>query len=297
MVRTTQRIGFIGLGSMGLPMALNLATAGMPLVVWNRSPGKAEQVAAAGAEIASDAAEVFARAAVVILMLTDEAAIDAVLRRGERGFADRVKGGTIVHMGTTSPAYSRALEADIRAVGGHYVEAPVSGSRKPAEAGQLVGMLAGETDAVERVRPLLTPICRETIVCGAVPTALVMKLAVNIFLLSTVTGLAECMHFAERQGLDLNKLAAVLNGGQMASDISRVKVSKLLHRDFLVQAAIADVLKNNRLIVEAAREARIASPLTDACHELYQETLALGHPGDDMVAVVRAMEARSAKRT
>ncbi len=126
MGETTRPVGFIGLGSMGSPMAVNLARAGTPLLVWNRSPGKTAAAAAAGAEIAADAATVFADAVIVILMLTDEGAIDAVLQRGEGGFASRVTGRTIVHMGTTAPAYSRALEADIRSVGGHYVEAPVS---------------------------------------------------------------------------------------------------------------------------------------------------------------------------
>jgi 3-hydroxyisobutyrate dehydrogenase len=98
----------------------------------------------------------------------------------------------------------RELEADIRAVGGHYVEAPVSGSRKPAEAGQLVAMLAGDADAIADARPLLTPMCRETMICGPVPNALLMKLSVNLFLISLVTGLAEAVHFADRHGLNLN---------------------------------------------------------------------------------------------
>jgi len=96
---------------------------------------------------------VFAHCATIFLMLVDGEAIDAVLDRDGAAFAARVAGRTVVHMGTTSPAYSRELEADIRSVGGHYVEAPVSGSRKPAEAGQLVAMLAGNADAIANVRP------------------------------------------------------------------------------------------------------------------------------------------------
>lgn len=286
-------IGFIGLGTMGEPMALNLARAGTPLLVWNRSPSKTGIVEAHGAEIAVDAAEVFQRAEIVILMLADDRAIDSVLDRGGADFAARVGGRIIVHMGTTAPPYSRVLDADVRAAGGRYVEAPVSGSRKPAEAGQLVAMLAGEADAVARVRPLLAPMCRDAILCGAVPNALLMKLSVNLFLISMVTGLAESVHFAERHGLDLDLLVAALDAGPMASDVSRVKAPKLVGRDFAAQAAIADVLKNNRLVAEAARAAGIASPLLDVCHALYRETLALGHGADDMVAVVKAIEARS----
>ncbi|WDM13307.1 NAD(P)-dependent oxidoreductase [Streptomyces lavenduligriseus] len=288
-------VGFIGLGVMGGPMALCLAHAGTPLVVWNRTPHRAEPLRAAGAEVAADAAEVFARAEVVLLMLADEAAVDAVLGRGTPELAARVAGRVIVHMGTTAPEYSRALETDIRAAGGRYAEAPVSGSRVPAEQGQLVAMLAGEEDAVAAVRPLLAPMCRETFGCGAVPGALLMKLSVNLFLITQVTGLAEAFHFAERQGLDRRLFLEVLDAGPMASAVSRMKAPKLRERDFSVQAAALDVLKNNRLIAEAARDARLASPLLDVCHALFRETVARGHGGEDMVAVLRAIEARTAE--
>jgi 3-hydroxyisobutyrate dehydrogenase len=143
MMDAAHPIGFIGLGTMGEAMALALVKAGTPLLVWNRARAKAEILAAAGADVVREAADVFAHSATVFLMLVDGAAIDTVLDRGGAAFAARVTEHTIVHMGTTSPAYSRELEADIRCVGGYYVEAPVSGSRKPAEAGQLVAMLAG----------------------------------------------------------------------------------------------------------------------------------------------------------
>jgi len=142
-------IGFIGLGLMGEPMALNLLRAQMPLLVWNRSPAKSDLLAKAGARIAKDPQDVFQRCEVVILMLRDAEATDIVLGRQDVTFRARVDRHTIINMATTSPFYSESLEADIRAHGGQYVEAPVSGSRKPAEAGQLVAMLAGACDAVE----------------------------------------------------------------------------------------------------------------------------------------------------
>ncbi|MER6030885.1 NAD(P)-dependent oxidoreductase [Streptomyces sp. NPDC001851] len=288
------RVGFIGLGVMGLPMAQRLVSAGTPLVVWNRTPERAAPLRAAGASVAADADEVFARSGAVLMMLADEAAVDAVLGRGTRAFAARVAGRTVVHMGTTSPEYSHALEADVRAAGGRYVEAPVSGSRVPAQEGRLVAMLAGEADAVDAVRPLLAPLCRETFVCGPAPGALLMKLSVNLFLITLVTGLTEAFHFAERQGLDRRLFLEVLDAGPMASAVSRMKAPKLYERDFSVQAASLDVLKNNRLIAGAARRARLASPLLDVCHTLFAETVAQGYGGEDMVAVLRTIEARTA---
>jgi 3-hydroxyisobutyrate dehydrogenase len=287
-------IGFIGLGTMGQPMALNLLKAGTPLVIWNRSAERCEPLAQAGAKIARDAADVFAQCDKVILMLANEAATDAVLARGTRDFSARMAGRRVVAMGTMPAAYSQGLAADIRAVGGRYVEAPVSGSRKPAEAGQLIAMLAGEPEDLALVRPLLTPMCREIFDCEAVPGALRMKLAVNVFLITLVTGLAEAAHFAARHGLDLERFVAILDAGPMASDVSRIKAAKLMREDFSRQAGISDVLKNSRLVVEAARDASVASPLMDICLSLYRETEALGLGDDDMVAVVRAIEQRTA---
>ncbi|MGW2564106.1 NAD(P)-dependent oxidoreductase [Streptomyces sp. NPDC001514] len=286
-------IGFLGLGVMGQPMALNLARSGQDLVVWNRTAARSEPLRAAGAQVAACPAEVFDRARVVILMLADEAAVDSALGRGERGFAVNVARRTIVHMGTTSPHYSQRLEADIRAAGGSYVEAPVSGSRVPAEAGRLVAMLAGERTTVEAVRPLLRPMCHETFLCGPAPNALLMKLSVNLFLITMVTGLTEAFHFADRHGLDKEQFLAVLDAGPMASAVSRMKAAKLAACDFTVQAAALDVLKNNRLIAEAARKSGVASPLLDVCHALFDETVTRGHGASDMVAVLRAIEART----
>ena len=285
--------GFIGLGIMGQPMALNLARAGTPLVVWNRTAARCEPLRQAGSAVAAGPEEVFRRARAVILMLADAAATDAVLGRGTSRFAARVAGRTVIPMGTTSPGYSRALEADVRAAGGRYVEAPVSGSRGPAEQGQLVAMLAGDEATVEEARSLLAPLCRQSFACGAVPSALLMKLAVNIFLITQVTGLVEAFHFADRHGLDHRRFVDVLDSGPMASTVSRAKASKLLARDFEAQAAIADVLKNNRLIAQQARTSGLASPLLDACHALYGETAALGHGDADMAAVLYALEARA----
>jgi len=294
MAASAARVGFIGLGTMGEPMALNLLKAGVPLTVWNRSFAKCDALASAGATIARDAADLFSRCAVVILMLADGAAVDAVLARGDTAFGERVREHTLINMATVPPSYSEALAAEARAAGGRYVEAPVSGSRKPAEAGNLVAMLAGQDEDVASIRTLITPMCRQSFDCGAVPDALRMKLAVNVFLITVVTGLAEAAHFAERHGLDLGQFVAVLDAGPMASDVSRGKTAKLLKRDFTRQAGISDVLKNNRFVVEAAREAAIASPLIDVCLELYSETEALGLGNDDMITVIRAIEQRTA---
>jgi 3-hydroxyisobutyrate dehydrogenase len=279
---------------MGQPMAAKLARAGTPLIVWNRTPQRCGPLLALGARVGSSPAEVLRLAEITILMLADSHAIDAVLARGTHGFSGNVAGRIIVHMGTTSPAYSAQLGREIVAAGGAYVEAPVSGSRKPAEDGQLVAMLAGDDSVMEAVRPVLKPMCREQFVCGEPPNALLLKLAVNLYLITMVTGLCEAFHFAGEQGLDQSLLRAVLDAGPMASSVSRVKLQKLTDADFDAQAAAADVLQNTRHVAAAARGAGISSPLLSVCHELYDETVALDSGDLDMIAVIRAIERRSA---
>ncbi|MEI9991037.1 MAG: NAD(P)-dependent oxidoreductase [Rhizomicrobium sp.] len=293
-METDSSLGFAGLGVMGEAMAHNLLRAHPGLVVWNRSADKTEALRASGAHVATNAVDFFRRARIAILMLADGMAIDAVLGRATPAFAGTVAGHVVVQMGTVPPDYSRTLEADIRAAGGAYVEAPVSGSRGPAETGELVVMLAGDPAAVAQVRPLLAPMCRETVLCGAVPNGLTMKLAVNLYLLTMVAGLAEAVHFAEAHGLDMERFLAVLDAGPMASAVSRAKGRKLVARDFAVQAAARDVLKNSRLVAAAARAAGIATPLLDASDALYGEAVAQGLGEADMAAVIRAIEDRTA---
>jgi 3-hydroxyisobutyrate dehydrogenase len=283
-------IGFLGLGVMGLPMARNLDRAGTPLVVWNRSAGRYAELP--GASVATDPDDLLARCDTVLMMLQDDQAIDATLGRGTPRFA-AVCGKTIVHMGTTSPEYSAGLGRAVEQAGGNYVEAPVSGSRGPAESGDLIMMLAGPRSATARVRTLATPMCREIFDCGPVPNALLMKLAVNAFLITMVTGLAEAYHLADRFGLDRRTFVAVLDAGPMASRVSARKAAKLLAADYAVEAGLADVYKNNRLITDAALTRDLAAPLMAVCRELYREVVEAGHGTEDMAAVVHAIAART----
>lgn len=292
---TDPAVGFIGLGVMGEPMALNLLRAGTPLVLWNRSPLRSDELRNHGpASVAATPAEVFAACGTVILMLAHAEAMDAVLQRGQPAFDAQVRGHTVVHMGTTSPAYSAALAADVRRAGGRYVECPVSGSRKPAEDGQLVGMMAGDSDCFAALQTLLAPVCAQIVECGQCPSALLMKLSVNLFLVTMVAGLCESWHYAQQHGLDLNALRTILDAGPMASRVSRGKLDKLAHGDYGVQAAITDVLKNSRLVADQARLAGLASPLLDAADGLYAQAQDMGHGTLDMIAVLKAIEARTA---
>lgn len=288
--------GFIGLGVMGQAMAINLVKANRKLVVWNRSRPATEALSVLGAHAVESIDEVFQETRTVFIMLLNDSVIDEVLGRGTPAFVARIAGHTIVSMSSVAPEYSMSLAHDIQSAGGSYIESPVSGSRQPALNGSLVAMLAGDFEVVEEIRPLLAPMCRATVNCGAVGSALRMKLAVNLYLGAMLVGLSEAVHFAEAYDLNLTALQAVIDSGPMACDVTRVKLPKLITRDFSVQAATSDALASCTLIANAARAVGIASPLIDRCRELYAESVALGHSKLDLTSVLLAIEALSQKR-
>ncbi len=282
-------LGFLGLGHMGGPMAGRLADHGLQPLVWNRTPDKAERLTARGARVADAVGEVFVRCEVVVLMLANDRVIDEVLDRTPEGFGVPVAGRTVVNMGTVSPLYSAGLGAALAANGARYVEAPVSGSRVPAEDGALVAMLAGDDDAVDRVEPMLSCLTSATFRCGPVPRALETKLAVNVFLIALVGALAESAAFAERCGLPLDLLRRVLDAGPMASAVSRGKLAKLLDADLSAQAAVSDVRYNTRLILETGERVRAGLPLTSACEQLLAQAETQGLGSSDMIAMVEVL--------
>lgn len=207
-------VTFLGLGTMGLPMVFNLLGAGTKVTVWNRSTASLDTAARLGANVAIDVDAAVTASERIFLMLKNSSAIDTVLGRSSETFAARVKGRTVVNLGTTLPAYSQRLGEDIQMAGGRYVEAPVSGSRRPAEEGKLVAMIAGDAVAVEDVEPFLRPMASSILRCGHAPQATQLKLAVNVYLIGMMTALVEAAHFARASGLDLELFAKCSTSGR-----------------------------------------------------------------------------------
>lgn len=286
-------IGFIGVGLMGEPMAANVIRRGFHVRVWNRSQPALTRLRTAGATVLDTPWDVLHSCDATIVMLSTEEVVTEVLRPTSSEFRSAVAGRGLVHMATTSAEFSAGLGQAVREAGGWYAEAPVSGSRAPAEKGQLVAMAAGDADRLDELEPVLAAMCARVLRCGTPPDGTRMKFAVNIYLISLVTALAEAYHFAQAQRLDLSTFVEAVNSGQMASPIAAVKLDKLQRGDLSPQAAIPDVEKNNRLITEAARRARLSTPLLDTCHALYREALHNGFSELDMIGVIHAIQSRT----
>lgn len=243
----------------------------------------------AGARVATSPAEVIAECDTGFLMLADAAATDFALSRGTSDFA-AVQGRLLINYATVSPGYSRGLEQDLHAANARFVEAPVSGSRKPAEAGTLIAMLAGDRDAVADTRPLFAALARQTIECGPVPNGMLTKLATNILLVNSVAALAEMMHFAAAHRLDLAKVAEVVSNGPLGSDVVRARSSMLAAGDFTPNSAIRNVLESLGRTEEAATAVGCALPLTERTLQLLRVTMDLGYAEKDMIALIHAIE-------
>lgn len=288
------RIGMAGLGTMGSPMAARFIAGGVDVLLWNRDPAKLEVLRAGGTRIATSPAHLVGDCDVILMMLANDHATDEVLGlHATKGNVD-LSCKLIVNMGTGSPERSVEREASVAAAGGTYIEAPVSGSRVPAEMGQLVAMVAGgRRDQRAVVEDLIAPLCRASFDAGSVPGALNLKLAVNLFLIATVAGLAEAFHFGGQLGVDRRLLRDVLAASPMASAVSIGKANKMVDQDFAVQAAISDVHMNCRLVADAADRAGASTPLLANSLTLFAERDRSGDGALDMASVVRSFKVRA----
>ena len=288
----TQRVGFIGLGDMGVPMAGRLADAGLQPLVWSRRAESADSVVARGAELATSIDALFATCDRVVLMLANARAMDEVLGRKTADFSRRLAGVTLIHMGTTPPDHSQALAEDVISAGGQYAEVPVSGSTGPAASGDLVAMTAGSPEALAAAEDIVAHMCRAVVPCGAVPKALQMKLAVNTYLAGLATGLFEAFNLARKAELDLDTFASVLEAGPMNCDLMRMKLPKLLREDYTPQGSIRQACNNMQMIVDEGARVGAAVPIVMIILELVEEASRTGWDAEDMTAIAKVLAAR-----
>ncbi|KAE8410951.1 hypothetical protein BDV36DRAFT_276206 [Aspergillus pseudocaelatus] len=277
------RLGFLGLGVMGVPMARNLARH-FPVTVWNRSINKYPLLKDTNASIGETPAKVAQKSDIVFVMLFNSSAIKSILTKD---FKQALQGKILINTSSVPVDFSESLEAEVQKAGGHYIEMPVSGSKVPAEQGQLVGLLAGNREVVERVRPYVEPLTRVAVYCGPIGSGLKTKYAVNTLLVILTIGLSESINLAREQGLDLVVFGRVLEACPMASAYSKIKVQKILNEDWTPQAGLRDCYNSTQLIVKAVEQANTRSPMMRLCTKLYAEALEAGLGEEDMISVAK----------
>jgi 3-hydroxyisobutyrate dehydrogenase-like beta-hydroxyacid dehydrogenase len=285
------RVGFLGLGTMGAPMAMNLARAGFPLVVWNRTRAKATPFESLGIRVGKGPAHVAAEADVVITMVSRPQDVEQIVL-GPEGVMDGLRAGSVVvDMSTVSPATSRKLAGAAAAKQAEFLDAPVVGSKGPATEGALVILVGGLPTTLERCRPVLSAMGKTLIHAGGVGSGAALKLATNLMLAHLAAGFAEGLLMVQRAGLDPMTYLAVLEAGTFRSPWYQTKGMTMIKRDFTPHFALKHMHKDVRLMGELADEIHAPLPITAAIERLFAGSEAEGKGGQDYSAILASLEA------
>ncbi|WP_269434439.1 NAD(P)-dependent oxidoreductase [Thiohalorhabdus denitrificans] len=285
-----ERVGFIGLGAMGTPMAWNVHGGGYELGVFNRTPAKTRPFADEGVTVFSTPAILTAESDVVVIMVTSSEALDTVLYGDAGVLAGLGRGKAVVNMGTVSPEATREAAEAVHAMGGRFIDAPVSGTVKPAEEGNLVVLAGGLAEDVERVRPVLEAMGKAVVPCGDIPQGTHMKLVLNLMLGNLMQSLAEGLNLGRALELDPDQMLEAIDGGPLGAPLFRMKGGNILAGNFAKQFPVDLLAKDLDLVTGAAGKAAVPLPQTAATRETVSAARALGHGDEDMAALIRVLE-------
>jgi 3-hydroxyisobutyrate dehydrogenase len=275
-------VAVLGTGIMGSAMARNLTAAGLNTTAWDRSPEATAPLAAAGAEVTASAREAISGARVVITMLPTAEAVESVIFADDRpAFAP---GAAWVQMGTIGVTATTTLAGRLSRMRPDvmFVDAPVSGSKGPAEAGQLLILASGPAAAEPVVAPAFAAIGRKTVWLGQAGQGSRMKLVVNTYLSFLIEGVAEALELGRRLGIDPAELDAVLEGGPLDAPLADAKLHKIAREDFTPEFPLQWALKDVDLALAAADGARL--PMLEALSRQWHTVVEAGYGRDDVSA-------------
>ncbi|MBW8750878.1 MAG: NAD(P)-dependent oxidoreductase [Propionibacteriales bacterium] len=273
---TTPRVALLGTGIMGRGMARNIVAAGIPLTVWNRTRGKAEGL---GAEVAETPGEAVRGASVLVTILADGAATEKAVRDASPA------AGTVWLQQATVGIDGCARLADLAdELGLVYVDAPVLGTKGPAEAGQLTVLASGPDEAREAVTPVLDAVGAKTLWLGAAGNGSRLKLVANSWVLTVVEGVAEALTLSTALGLDPQSFLDVIKGSATDSPYVQLKGAAMLGGELEAQFPLWGAAKDARLIEEAATEAGVELALIAGARRHFERAEAEGHGDLDMAA-------------
>lgn len=283
-------IGFIGLGIMGENMARRLIESGQELILHNRTKEKADELIKKGAQWADTPAQVAERADIVFTMLTTPSVVEAVIY-GEHGLLSSLSNNTLwVDTSTVKPAYSLKWANDARNAGGRFVDAPVAGSKGPAEQGKLHFLVGGSKKDVEEITPLLDVMGQSVQHMGDIGKGSATKLAVNLTLVQSMAGLAEAVSFGESIGLDRAQLTDLLLMLPTTAPVLDGKRDMIVNGTFETQFPLEHAYKDLQQLSETAYESGAPLPISHAAKELFAFAKQKGLGREDFAAVYLALK-------
>jgi 3-hydroxyisobutyrate dehydrogenase len=292
MAQQLESVAVLGTGIMGAPMARNLAAAGLTVRAWNRSRDRADALDDAGVEIAASPADAARGADAVITMLSDGSAVRAVIA-GEELVVEAMEPDAIwVQMSTVGVQPTTELAELAASAGIAFVDAPVLGTKQPAEAGELIVLASGPTDALERCAPIFEAVASRTELLGEAGQGTRTKLVVNSWVLALTAGLAETITVAETLGVDPRRFLEIIDGGPTNAGYAQLKGGMMIERAFEPSFPLRLARKDADLVLEACEREGVSLPLIDALERTCARAEELGQGDKDMAAVYEAARGR-----
>ncbi len=289
----TARIGFIGLGTMGAPMAANVARAGFTLTVWNRSPGHDAAVRALGGIGALTPAQVGAASDVVILCVTDSPQVEEVVF-GVDGLINGLRhGALVIDCSTISPLRTQEFATRARERAVRWIDAPVSGGSEGAQRATLTIMVGGEDDDVARAQPVLRAMGSTITHVGPVGAGQWTKAINQVILAGTYLAVAEGITLGLKTGLDMNKVVAALAGGAAGSWILQNRSGRMIDDDYPLGFKISLHRKDLAIALDLAARNGSDLPVTSLAAVFEDELIDQGYGDDDNSALARIIRQRS----
>lgn len=284
-----ERLGFIGLGTMGAAMAANLARAGFAVSAWNRTPGRASDLDALGVRRATSPAAVASEADVIVVCVADSPDVEAVLVGADGVLAGARPGSLVVDCSTISPAATRAIGASLAGAAIAMVDAPVSGGSEGARMATLSIFVGGQATDVERARPILSALGTTITHVGPLGSGQAVKAVNQVILAGTYLGVAEGIVLALRAGLDVEQVVDALSGGAAQSWVLANRSGRMIADDYPLGFKVALHRKDLDIALQLARQVGAALPVAALAAQLESGLIAGGHAEEDMSALARSI--------
>lgn len=283
------RVAFIGMGTMGAPMALNILTAGHEVVVHNRTREKELPLADAGALRADTPREAAAQAELIITCVSDTPDVEAIILSDEGVIHGAAPGSLVVDMSTISPSATRHISATLSERDVHMLDAPVSGGSEGAKNGMLAIMVGGAADDVQRAMPVLEAMGKTITHVGSIGSGQMTKAINQVILAGTFMGVAEGMVLGMKAGLDMQKVIAAISSGAAGSWVLSNRAMNMVNNTYPLGFRTRLHHKDLRIALEAARNMGLTLPASALMDQIENGVIGRGHGDEDMSGIARAI--------
>ncbi|OAY63881.1 glyoxylate/succinic semialdehyde reductase 1 [Ananas comosus] len=285
-------VGFLGLGIMGKAMARNLLRNGFRVTVWNRTLSKCQELVSEGASVGETPASVVKKCKYTIAMLSDPSAALSVVFDKDGVLEEISSGKGYIDMSTVDADTSSKISEAITKKGGYFLEAPVSGSKKPAEDGQLVILAAGGKELYEEITPAFNVLGKKSFFLGEVGNGAKMKLVVNMIMGSMMNALSEGLCLADKSGLNPQTLLDVLDLGGVANPMFKLKGPAMIKGSYAPAFPLKHQQKDMRLALALGDEHAVSMPVAATANEAFKKARGLGLGDHDFSAVFEAVKGK-----